>query len=241
MNPSPLNSAADLDGDNTRRNNAIAAGMARNYFVVNPDVAGNSVTDSGAFSDYHALQIDLRRRLSQGLSANINYQYAREGGSAFDGFLHGRTMVMNGDGVVRHAIKTQWDWTIPVGRGQRYMTDANAWVDAFLGGWSFKGVGRFQALARDFGNVNLVGMTHDELQSLYKPNVKVDPGVHGRPAARLLLPGRHHPQHPAGVRSEHRARRMATAPSVLRRAVTSRRPTQPPVSRWFPATARRAH
>jgi hypothetical protein len=173
INPSPLASAADLDADNNRRNNAIAAGMARNYFVVNPDVNGNSVTDSGAFSDYHALQIDLRRRLSQGLSANVNYQYAREGGSAFDGFLHGRTMIPGGN--VRHAIKTQWDWTIPVGRGQRYLTDSNAWVDAFLGGWSFKGVGRFQAQAVNFGNVRVVGMTHGELQSLYKVNVKVDP------------------------------------------------------------------
>ena len=60
---------------------------------------------------------------------------------------------------VRHAIKTQWDWTIPVGRGQRYGTDANPWVDGILGGWSFKGVGRFQIRAVDFGNVRLVGMT----------------------------------------------------------------------------------
>ena len=37
--------------------------------------------DSGAFSDYHALQIDMRRRLSKGLSATVNYQYALEGGS----------------------------------------------------------------------------------------------------------------------------------------------------------------
>jgi hypothetical protein len=175
VNPNPFNSAADLDGDSARRALALANGIPANYFVVNPAVNTNNVTDSGAFSDYHALQIDLRRRLSQGLSANVNYQYALEGGSAFDGFLHGRTMVQNGDDRVRHAIKTQWDWTIPVGRGQRYLTDSNAWVDAVLGGWSFKGVGRFQALVEDFGNVRLVGMTHDELQSLYKYTIKTDP------------------------------------------------------------------
>ena len=119
--------AADLDGDATRRANAIAAGYVPNFFVLNPAVAGNSVTDSGAYSDYHALQIDLRRRLAQGLSASVNYQFATEGGSAFDGFLYGREMVQSEN--VRHAIKTQWDWTIPVGRGQRYLTDANPWVD----------------------------------------------------------------------------------------------------------------
>ena len=76
----------------TRRTNAIAAGLPANFFVVNPAVDENNVTDSGAFSDYHALQIDLRRRLSKGLSAGVNYQYALEGGSAFLGFAYGRVM-----------------------------------------------------------------------------------------------------------------------------------------------------
>ena len=173
VNPSPSNGAADLDGDATRRANAIAAGYPANFFVVNPAVGTNEVTDSGAFSDYHALQIDLRRRLAQGLSASVNYQFATEGGSAFDGFLYGRQMVQAEN--VRHAIKTQWDYTIPVGRGQRYMTDANPWIDGILGGWSFKGVGRFQIRAVNFGNVRLVGMTRDEFQDLYRITVKTDP------------------------------------------------------------------
>ena len=46
---------------------------------------------------------------------------------------------------VRHAIKTQWDWTIPVGRGQRFGTDMHPVLDGILGGWSFNGVGRIQA------------------------------------------------------------------------------------------------
>ena len=179
-----------------------STGMPANYFVVNPAVNTNNVLDSGAFSDYHALQIDLRRRLSQGLSANVNYQYALEGGSAFDGFLHGRTMVQNGDDRVRHAIKTQWDWTIPVGRGQRYLTDANAWVDGFLGGWSFKGVGRFQALVEDFGNVRLVGMTQDRASEPLHVRGQDGPDLTGRPAACLHAAGRHHPQHPSCVQHE---------------------------------------
>ncbi len=173
IDPDPFAAAADLDGTNSFRQNAIAAGFAPNFFVVNPAVNANSVTDSGAFSDYHALQIDYRRRLSRGLSASLNYQYAREGGSAFDGFLHGRTMVPGGN--VRHAIKTQWDWTLPVGRGQRYGTDMGAWLDGLVGGWSFKGVGRVQARTLDFGNVRLVGMTPDELQSVYSFDIRVDP------------------------------------------------------------------
>ena len=186
LNPSPTASAADLDGDNTRRTRALSLGIAPNFFVLNPAVNGVNVTDSGAFSDYHALQIDLRRRLSRGLSASVNYQYAVEAGSAFDGFLHGRTMEPGGG--VRHAIKTQWDWQIPIGRGQRFGTNMNAWVDGFLGGWSFKGVGRFQAQAVDFGSVRLVGMSKDDLQGMWKHRRVNDPLVNNGLETIIMLP-----------------------------------------------------
>jgi hypothetical protein len=164
--PSPVTAAGDLDGNSTRRANAAAAGLPANFFVLNPRMNSVDVTDSGAFSDYHALQIDLRRRLSRGLSAGINYQYAHERGSAFDGFSFGRTMVNGGN--VRHAIKGQWDWTIPVGRGQRFGANMHPVLDAILGGWSMNGVGRIQARVLNFGNVRLVGMTVDELTDMYK-------------------------------------------------------------------------
>jgi hypothetical protein len=164
--PSPIGAAGDLDGTQARRALALAAGRPANFFIPNPAVDDAVVFDSGAFSDYHALQIDLRRRLSKGLSANVNYQYAHERGSAFDGFSFGRTMV-NGENV-RHAFKTQWDWTLPVGRGHRFGSDMHPVLDAILGGWSINGVGRVQARVIDFGNVRLVGMDIDELTDMYK-------------------------------------------------------------------------
>jgi hypothetical protein len=175
-NPNPTGSAeTDLDGNSTRRANAIRAGLPANFFVPNPDIDDVNVTDSGAFSDYHALQVEVRRRLSKGLSANINYQYALEGGSAFDGFSFGRTMVTSTN--VRHAIKTQWDWSLPVGRGQRFGTDMHPILNGLIGGWSFNGVGRIQARVVDFGNVRLVGMTKSDLQKMYKHDIRIDPST----------------------------------------------------------------
>lgn len=168
-NPNPTGSAGDLDGNATRRGNAEALGYPVNFFVLNPDAGSVNVTDSGAFSDYHAMQIELRRRLSRGLSANVNYQYAfRNRNSAFDGFTYGRGWSVQTDNNVRHSIKMQWDWTIPVGRGQRFGADLNPIVNGIIGGWSFNGVGRIQTVVQDFGNVRLVGMTKDDLQSMYK-------------------------------------------------------------------------
>ena len=170
-NPNPTGSAGDLDGNLTRRTQAQAIGYSRNFFVLNPDASSVNVTDSGAFSDYHAMQLELRRRLSRGLSANVNYQYAfAEGSSAFDGFSFGRSMITSAN--VRHAIKMQGDWTLPVGRGQRFGGNVNKVVNSLIGGWSFSGVGRLQTVMQDLGNVRLVGMSKKELQDMYKYYVR---------------------------------------------------------------------
>jgi hypothetical protein len=168
-NPSPTASAGDLDGNLTRRNQAQAIGYPQNFFVFNPDVNEVNVTDSGGYSNYHAIQLEVRRRLSRGLSANVNYQYApRQGISSFDGFSYGRRMVQNTENYLRHAIKLQWDWTVPYGRGQRYGSNAHPIVEALAGGWSVSGVGRVQTRVLDLGNVNLVGMSKSDLQDMYK-------------------------------------------------------------------------
>jgi hypothetical protein len=172
-NPQPDNSAGDLDDNGPRRTNAAAAGIAANFFVLNPDIDDVNVMDSGAFSDYHALQFEIRRRLSKGLSANFNYQYAIEGGSSFQGFKYGR--VMDPTESVRHAFKTQWDWTVPVGRGQRFGGNLHPLLDAVVGGWSFNGVGRIQNRVIDFGNVRLVGMDVDDVTDMYRYDIRTNP------------------------------------------------------------------
>jgi carboxypeptidase family protein/TonB-dependent receptor-like protein len=173
-NPNPATAAAtDLDGNLTRRNQAAAAGYPANFFVLNPDVSSVNITDSGRYSNYHAMQLELRRRLSRGLSANVNYQYvARQGRAEFDGFSLGREMAQNTENFLRHAIKTQIDWTVPVGRGQRFGSAMHPVVDAIAGGWSLNLVGRVQARVVDLGNVNLVGISKKELQSVYKFYIK---------------------------------------------------------------------
>ena len=168
------NAAGDLDNNLTFRNNALAAGLPANFFVVNPHAGVVDVRDSGAFSTYHAMQLELRRRLSHGLAFNGSYQYALEEGSAFLGFHFGRASNPS-NASIRHAFKTQWDWMIPVGRDQRFGRDLNPVLAALVGGWQFNGAARIQARTTDFGNVRLVGMTKDEAQKLYNWEIRPDP------------------------------------------------------------------
>lgn len=111
------NATSDLDGNLTFRNNAVAAGLPANFFVVNPHANSVNIRDSGAYSIYHALQIELRRRLSRGLSLNGSYQYAIDETSAFLGFHFGRATNPS-NASIRHAFKAQWDWRVPAGRGE---------------------------------------------------------------------------------------------------------------------------
>jgi hypothetical protein len=183
-NPSPANSATDLDGDLTRRQNAARAGLPANFFVVNPHLDEVDVRDSGAFSSYHAVQLELRRRLSKGLSLNGSYQYALEDISQFLGFHFGRTAVPS-NASIRHAVKAQWDWALPFGRNERFGSNLTGVLNAIVSGWQFNGAGRFQRRTANFGstttnlinngNVRLVGMTKEEAQRLYKFEVRPDP------------------------------------------------------------------
>jgi hypothetical protein len=175
-NPLPRSSAADLDGDATRRANAAAVGLPANFFVVNPHANQVNVTDSGAFSNFHALQLELRRRYANGFSFNANYQYAYEDTSAFLGFHYGRET--NPSPNVRHALKAQWDWQLPIGRGERFGSNLGPVLNTLLGGWQFNGATRIQARMMNLSlnvPVRLVGMTLSDLQKMYKYDLRVNP------------------------------------------------------------------
>ncbi len=88
----------------------------------------------------------------------------------------------NGANNVRHAIKGQWDWSIPVGRGQRFGATMHPILNGILGDWQFSGAARIQARMVDFGNVRLVGMSAKDLQDMYKLRPSRESGK--QPASR---------------------------------------------------------
>jgi hypothetical protein len=187
-NPNPTGAADALHADAGFRANAVAAGMPANFFVLNPDVDDAFMYTSNGFSKYNALQMEVRRRLSKGLQFSANYQYARSYGSRFMGLHYDRVLQENVDAtstdtdlvyrnVPRHALKMSWNFMLPVGRGQRYGTNWNRLVDTLLGGWEFHGSGRMQNRMLDFGNVNIVGMSLNDLRNAYKIRFETDPAT----------------------------------------------------------------
>jgi hypothetical protein len=125
------------------------------------------------------MQVELRRRLSRGLLMQANYTWAAGyAGSSYSfrqGWVNG--LSTNNGGTLRQALKLNWVYNLPIGRGQMLLNHpsgfAGGLVNTIVGGWEFDGTGRIQTGANmNLGNVTLVGMTRKDLQNAY--NLRFD-------------------------------------------------------------------
>jgi len=117
--------------------------------------------DSGANSIYNAMQVELNRRFSSGLSFTTAYTLAKNladnagpNPSSFAGETGGGRVTNSlnrsadrGDvyATRRHRSITTLYYEMPFGKGRRYMTTANKAVDAVLGGWTLSSIVTLQS------------------------------------------------------------------------------------------------
>jgi hypothetical protein len=167
FDPDPAGIASNLwEGSNGAwRANAITSGIyPANFWVMNPAVDDAVVMRNLGSSRYNAFQVDLRRRFSRGFQATASYTYARE--TDFQNVDLHLPLYQRRGANIPHAIKMLWTWDLPVGRGRRFGTNMNGWLDGVVGGWQFAGSGRIQRPIVRLTNTRLVGMTKAEAQSL---------------------------------------------------------------------------
>jgi hypothetical protein len=115
-----------------------------NFFNVNPFVASSRRMTNTSWSTYHAMELEVRRRLSQGLMFQANYTF----GKAISNF-RGNANLLTNDGhpsssinpdygvnqfMPRHTFNANWIWELPFGQGK-----------ALLGGWQFGGIIRMRS------------------------------------------------------------------------------------------------
>jgi len=193
------NSSANI-AFQTRR---IAAGLPANLFTVNPDVYGASsfLETNDGFSNYHALQVELRRRLSNGLLVQGSYTFAKAltdyfGSNSAANVQRSSIRVPEMDIApstfdIRHAFKLNYIYELPFGPGQRFnYRGPGGVISKVLEGWGTDGILRWQSgsvqlLTSGRNTVNqfdsgvaLVGITAKEFQKLIK--IRKDPEAANR-------------------------------------------------------------
>lgn len=188
-NPNPFNFGNALDNDATRRANALAAGLPANFLRANPDKLGGAlVTGHGDFTNFNSLQLELRRRLANGIQFNASYVWGVGEQSIRYSFRVPRQTAKRtgiaGGAEVTHAFKLNYMVELPFGRGKRFMTDAGGILDRIVGGWQVHGNVRVQSGAWvEFGNVNMVGFDEKELRKMFKLRINENNRVFMLPQA----------------------------------------------------------
>lgn len=171
--------------------NGNGAGYAINFFQANPYVnnyagsAANYTTDDG-YSNYHALQVDLRQQAWHGLQFDANYTWSHSLGVAeqqdwqamFPQYSN-RNLRLNyapSSFDLRHVIHVNASYDLPIGRGKKYLNHGGA-LDRVVGGWTIATIYQYRSGApfrltsgtytyNDFadGGIVLNGITASQLQ-----------------------------------------------------------------------------
>lgn len=181
LSPNPTGFAGVLGGSANAslfEPTRISAGLPVNFFFANPSKRGGGafIIDNSARTWYDAFQFEFRRRLSRGLLLQANYVFGKSlantyasSSVSFDqpATLRPGLDTRRGHSTfdITHAVKANFIWELPVGRGQPFLGDAPRWLNHLVGGWGINGNVRIQSgTPFSLGNVQLVGMTLKELQ-----------------------------------------------------------------------------
>ncbi|MGA9980245.1 MAG: carboxypeptidase-like regulatory domain-containing protein [Candidatus Sulfotelmatobacter sp.] len=171
--------------------NAAGAGYPINYFQANPyaqSIGGApSYTVAEGYSNYNALQVDLRQRGWHGLQFDANYTWSHTLGVASQNNWLGQGAVFTLRDMrlsygptlfdLTHVVHVNGTYDLPFGKGKQFANRGGV-VDRLAGGWTVGTIYSFQTGApflllggtntfNDYGDggVTLTGVTASQLQS----------------------------------------------------------------------------
>lgn len=150
------------------------------------EVCGSAlfITESRAMMNYNGLQTVLRQRFSSGLEYTVNYTYSKSMTNSVGNYGLNVTGYNQDPGVedyynlihdygiagsdIKHNLTFTSVYALPVGHGNKYLSNANHVVDEALGGWKIAAAGMFYSgfpatvysYSADAGNVNSFGLPY---------------------------------------------------------------------------------
>ncbi len=166
------------------------AGFPINFWQANPYAAGQSAQymDSIGYSNYHALQLDLRQRAWHGLQFDVNYTWSHSLGlatpndwTAANGAIYTLRDLRLSYGPtlydLRHVVHAAVTADLPFGKGRHWLNHGGI-LNHVLGGWTIGDILTFQSGSpariiggnrtfNDYGDSGVIlnGITAADLQS----------------------------------------------------------------------------
>ena len=127
----------------------LEVGIPANFFVANPNAAFARVLSNDANSNYHALEIEVRRRFANGLQFQADYTWSKALGNAVDAQGNNQSDLVSWrtlrdkkldyrrstqDQTMRFVANAVYD--LPFGNGRTFLSGSNGFVDRIVGGWT---------------------------------------------------------------------------------------------------------
>ena len=129
-----------------------------NNMFYQPQFGALSAFSTVARSNYNSLQLSLRQRLRDDITFDVNYTYGHSLDNASglqSSTSYGTAFIVNSlfpdenyatsDFDSTHIINANWVIGLPLGRGKKFLSNSNRYVDALLGGWQYTGIFRWNS------------------------------------------------------------------------------------------------
>lgn len=157
--PNPFNGIAAFAASGLTGQTVARTQLLKPY----PEFTSISGPEPVGFTWYHSLQVRLSKRLTRGITYNLNYTFSK--------MMEAASFLNDTDPLPEHVISSSDRphrlvpmavIELPVGRGRRFGTGMNRLLDAAIGGWQVQGIFQWQSGPPiGFGNVLYRGDIHD--------------------------------------------------------------------------------
>ena len=152
-------------------------------------------------SNYHSLQVKLQKRTSQGLDFLLTYVYSKALTHSESGGPTADNLNIRNDYGPASYDRAHWltltnDYQLPLGRGRRWGSDLNKWVDGVVGGWQLDGATQLGSGLAFTPGVSNAPLLNADFSSV-RPDIIGNPSVSNPSAALWFNPAAYvSPQQP---------------------------------------------
>jgi hypothetical protein len=122
-------------------------GFPENFIVVNPQFSGVRMDTNPSNSTYHAMTLQVTKRLSHGFTNQTSYTWSKTLGDSSDdgaaGYLNPRNRSLNKSLVDfhrTHSFRTNGTFEMPFGPGRPLLSSAPGWITHLVEKWQLGGI-----------------------------------------------------------------------------------------------------